>query len=134
MYRCVGRLPIIACLLACVCACGEFIDPATRLAGAIEHAAGQLAAEEGARYTIRYEPPDRLRRDGDSYTVQLDKVGALIVWYKDANGAVIDSGNTSYHSRFVDTPRTYIVDKPGDAALEITILREHGRAVVADVK
>lgn len=128
------RFAWFTCVLLLIPACGALSDPATRLAYAIERGVHELPADEGARYTIRYEPPDSLRKHGDTYTVQLDKVGALIVWYKDANGTVIDSGSTSYHARFVDTPRTYIVDEPGDAALNITIEREGGRAVVTNVE
>ena len=128
------RFVLCACLLLIIPACGALTDPATRLAFAIERGVRQLPASDGASYTIRYQPPDTLGQHDDTYTVQLDKVGALIVWYKDANGTVIDSGSTSYHARFVDTPRTYLVDKPGDAALNITIRREGGRAVVTNVE
>jgi len=128
------RMFAIAGLLAGLCACSVFNDPATRLAYAIERGAGHLPGRAGATYTMHYRPPAKLGRDGDSYTVQLDKAGALIVWYKRADGRAIDSGSTSYHARFVATPKTWILDKPGDAALDITLTREGGRAVVTDMR
>jgi hypothetical protein len=114
--------------------CGLLNDPATRLAYAIEAGVRHLGSEEGDRYAIRYEPPSNLRAHGGSYSVQLDKVGALIVWYKDASGKVVAGGSTSYHSRFVDTPRTFKIDKPGSASLVIEIERKGGRCVITDVR
>jgi hypothetical protein len=114
--------------------CGLFTDPATRLAYAIEAGVRHLGSTDGDRYAIRYEPPSELGANGGSYSVQLDKVGALIVWYKDANGRVTASGSTSYHSRFVDTPRTFKIDKPGNAVLVIEIERRGGRCIITDVR
>jgi hypothetical protein len=65
--------------------------------------------------------------------VQLDKVGALIVWCKDAAGNTVASGSTTYHSRFIDTPQTYILEKPAGSTLVIEIERRNGRAVVVNV-
>ena len=126
---------LLLCLsVVFVAACGAFEDPATRLAFAIERGAAHLPARDGARYTLRYRAPGRLRADGDSYSVQLDRVGALLVWYKDANGAVVDSGSTSYHSRYVETPRTYKVNKPSTSPLLIVFQRRGDRAVIIDVQ
>jgi hypothetical protein len=125
---------LIACLLFPLAGCGMLEDPGTRLGYAIQRGADRLPAEEGASCTMHYRPPESLGKQGGSYTVQIDKVGALIVWYKDASGKVIDSGSTSHYSRFVDTPRTWKLDKPGTAVLDITLQREHGRAVIADVE
>lgn len=63
--------------------------------------------------------------------MQLDKAGALIVWCKDAAGNVVASGSTSYHARFIDTPATYILDKPAGSTLAIDLERRAGRVVVA---
>lgn len=125
---------LATCLLLSLAGCGALEDPGTRLGYAIERGAKHLPGDEGASYTIHYHPPKSLGEQGGSYAVQLDKVGALIVWYKDASGKVIESGSTSYHSRFVDTPHTWKLDKPGNAELDITLEREHGRAVVTDVE
>ena len=125
---------LVACLLFPLAGCGALEDPGTRLGYAIERGAKHLPTDEGADYTIHYHPPKSLGERGGSYSVQLDKVGALIVWYKNASGKVTASGSTSYHARFVDTPRTWKLDKPGDADLDITLQREHGRAVITDVE
>jgi hypothetical protein len=64
--------------------------------------------------------------------VQLDKVGMLVIWCKDETGKTVSSHTTSYHARFVDTPRTYILDKPAGSMLTIDIERRGGRAVVTN--
>jgi hypothetical protein len=64
--------------------------------------------------------------------VQLDKVGALIVWCKDMAGNTVASGSTTWHSRFIDTPQTHIVEKDAGTTLVIEIERRAGRAVVID--
>lgn len=127
------RTTLLVMPLLCLTACSLLEDPATRLAYVIESEVRHLGQGEGAHYTIRYRPPVSLARDDDSYSVQFDKVGALIVWYKNASGKVIDSGSTSYHDRFVATPKTYIVDKPGNKTLLIELERMSGRAVIVGV-
>jgi hypothetical protein len=67
------------------------------------------------------------------FKVQFDKVGALIIWCKDASGGSVSSHSTSYHGRFVDTDRTFIVDKPAGSVLLIQIERKQGRAVITNV-
>ena len=122
-------LPLLA-----LSACNVFNDPATDLAYAIEGEVDRLGQDDGASYTIEYAPPSRWVEHGGTYTVQFDRVGALIVWYKNAGGKVTASGSTSYIARFVDTPRTYIVDKPADSVLSIEIQRQNGRAVITSVQ
>ena len=113
--------------------CGVFTDPATRIAFDIEAGVGHLSAEEGASYTIRHAEPSKVGECTGPYKIQFDKVGALIIWCEDADGRTISSHSTSYHARFVDTPKTYIVDKPAKSVLLITIERRHGRAVITGV-
>jgi hypothetical protein len=122
-------LPLLA-----LSACNILSDPATNLAYAIEAEVDRLGQDEGASYTIEYAPPSRWVERSGTYTVQFDKVGALIVWYKDAGGKVTASGSTSYIARFVDVPRTYIVNKPTDSVLSIELHRQNGRAVVTNVQ
>ncbi len=128
-----GLLILLLALLA-LSACNVLSDPATDLAYAIESEVNRLGQDEGSAYTIEYAPPTKWVEHGGTYTVQLDKVGALIVWYKDAGGKVTASGSTSYVARFVDIPRTYIVDKQGDSVLSIETRRQNGRAVIAKVQ
>jgi hypothetical protein len=111
-------------------ACGDFTDSATRLAFDIEAGVGKLGSAEGSTYSIRHTPSDDDECSGP-YSVHLDKVGALIVWCKDAAGATIASGSTSYHSRFIGTPQTYNLDKSAGTTLIIDVVRQNGRAVVS---
>jgi hypothetical protein len=114
--------------------CFDFLtDAATRLAGDIEAGVNRLGAEPGARYAIQHRPADSNECQGP-YSVQLDKVGALIVWCKDEAGNVVASGSTSYHARFIDTAQTYKLDKPAGSTLTIDIERRNGRAAVTDVR
>ena len=119
--------------LVALSGCGVFTDPATRIAFDIEAGASRLSAEEGASYTIRHAEPSKSGECTGPYKIQLDKVGALIIWCEDADGRTISSHSTSYHARFVDMPKTYIVDKPARSVLLITIERRHDRAVITGV-
>ncbi|MCI0516366.1 MAG: hypothetical protein L0Y45_00885 [Woeseiaceae bacterium] len=119
--------------LAAITGCDLLSDAATRLAYDIEAAEGRLGREPGARYSIRHTPANA-SECGGPYTVQLDKVGALIVWCRDVSGNTVASGSTTYHSRFIDTAQTYIVDKAAGSTLVIEIERRNGRAVVTNVK
>jgi len=124
--------------LPLVCAVGlvgcDLTDPATRLAYDIKAGASRLGAAEGAATTIRHPFPSKSRECVGPYRVQVDKVGALIVWCNDASGTTISSHSTTYSARFVQTPQTHIVDKPAHATLEIELVRQQGQAVVADVR
>jgi hypothetical protein len=132
--RQVLRLALLLFPLLWLAGCSLLQDPGTRLGFAIEAGVKHLPAQNGSTYTIRYEPPKWLAKRGYSYSVQLDKTGALIVWYKDARGKVTESGTTTHHSRFVDTPKTYKIDKPGNSPLLIELKRENGRAVIVGVR
>jgi hypothetical protein len=59
-------------------------------------------------------------------------VGALVIWCKDESGKTVSSHSTSYHARFVDTPQTYILEKPAGSILTIDIERRGSRAVVTN--
>jgi hypothetical protein len=126
-------LPLLI-LLAAVSGCDAFTDAATRLASDIEAGANRLGGEDGATYSIRHKTPSKPGECEGPYTVQLDKVGALVIWCKDTSGHTVSSHSTSYHARFVDTPKTYILDKPVGSTLTIDIERRNGRAVVTDAR
>lgn len=111
---------------------GCFTDAATRLAYDIESGVNRMKRLNEARYSIRHTPAESSECTGP-YTVQLDKVGALIVWCKDTAGNVVASGSTSYHARFIDTPTTFILDKPAGSTLAIDLERRAGRVVVVNV-
>ena len=114
--------------------CDSFTDPATRLAYAIEGGVGNLKHQPNAQYLIDQLSP----ADGDEctgpYKVQLDKVGAIIIWCLDATGRVETSHSTSYHARFVNTPETILVEKPAGSTLTITLERRDGLAVITRVE
>jgi hypothetical protein len=126
-------LPVLLCLV-CVTGCNALTDPATRLASGIEAGVSQLGMQDGATYSIQNLTPATSGECNGPYTVQLDKVGALIVWCKDAAGKTLISGSTTYHARFVDTPKTYIVNKSAGSSLTIDLQRRNGRAVIVDVR
>lgn len=122
------------CLLALAQSCDSFTDPATRLAADIEAASNRLGGAAGAAYTASHKTPSKAGDCAGPCTVQFDRVGALIVWCKDAAGATVSSHSTTYHARFVDTQRTFILDKPPGSALAIDLERRNGRAVIVDVR
>jgi hypothetical protein len=114
---------------------GCVTDAATRLAYDLEAAVGRLGREDGATYTLRHRVPSKSGECVGPYRVQLDKVGAIIIWCKDAFGdKTVSSHSTSYHRRFVVTPETHILDKPASEALIIELQRRGGQAVVASVQ
>lgn len=126
--------PILAVLFAlCLAGCSLLQDAATSIAADIESGVSRLGRAEGSTHVVTHDAKSRAGAGARTITVQFDKVGALIVWYKDAAGKVLESGSTTYHSRFVDTAQTIIVDKSMDSALSIELERRNGRAVVARV-
>ncbi|MGB8435102.1 MAG: hypothetical protein WCE38_12655 [Burkholderiales bacterium] len=129
-----SRWVLIFLSLATLAGCDAFTDAATRLAYDIESGAGRLGRESGAKYRIEHVTPSKAGECVGPYTVQLDKVGALVIWCKDATGRTVSSHSTTYHARFVDTPHTYILDKPAGAILTIYIERRGRRPVIIDVR
>lgn len=123
---------IQAVLIAlCILGCSFLEDAATSLAHDIERGVRQLESGEGSTHVIVHDASKRATADARTIKVQLDEVGALIVWYMDADGEVLESGSTTYLSRFVDIPETILVDKQIESPLSIEVQRRNGRAVVA---
>jgi hypothetical protein len=129
-----GSRFLLLIFAASMTACGFGTDAATRLAYDIEAGAERLGSEAGARYTVQHHTPSRAGECTGPYTVQVDKVGLIVIWCKDAAGHTVSSHSTSYYARFADTPRTYLIDKPAHDTLEIDLERRGGRAVIADVR
>jgi hypothetical protein len=124
-------LPLLPALLATGC----FTDAATRIAYDLEKGAGRLGRAEGARLTVDHRTPSKAGECEGETTVQMDKVGAIIVWCKGKDGVeTVSSHSTSYHRRFVETPQTYILEKKAGEALRIELERRGGRVVIADVR
>jgi hypothetical protein len=117
---------------AAAAGCDAFTDAATRIAYDIEAGAGRLGKEAGARFSVLHRTPSKSGECVGPDMVQLDKVGALIIWCKDESGKTISSHSTSYHARFVDTPQSYILEKPAGSTLMIDIERRGSRAVVTN--
>ena len=117
-----------------VSGCDIATDPATRLAYDLEAGSSRLSNVPGMHFVVEHRTPSKPGECEGPYTVQLDKVGALIVWCKDPSGTTISSHSTSYHARFVDTPRTYLLDKPAGSTLRIELERRADRAAIADVR
>jgi hypothetical protein len=128
------RRILIVLLLAVGTGCDALTDPATRLAYDIEAGEGRLGRTVGARYSIEHRTPSAPGQCVGPYKVQIDKVGALIIWCYDDAGRTVSSHSTSYHARFVTTPRTWLVDKPAGSTLTIDLERRDGRAVIAEVR
>lgn len=113
--------------------CDLFTDAATRLAHDLEDAATALR-QEGDTVTLRHETPSRRGACAGPYTVQLDQVGALVIWCKDGHDEVVASPGTSYHRRFVTTPETYRVEKSAGETLVIELEQRGGEAVIVEVR
>jgi hypothetical protein len=110
---------------------GCLTDAATRLAYDLEAAAGRVGSGEGAAYTLVHRAPSRRGECEGPYRVQLDQVGAIIVWCKDAAGdKTVSSHSTTYHSRYVATAQTTILEKPARAPLTVELQRRGGRVVI----
>ena len=113
---------------------GCWTDAATRLAYDLEGGADKVERSDGSRYTVVHRVPSRRGECEGPYRVQVDKVGALVVWCKDSAGdRTVSSHSTSYHGRFVQTSRTWIIDKPAGAALNIVLERQSGSVVIVNV-
>ncbi len=133
MRRLCPHLLLLCFSLVLLTGCDVGTDAATRLASDIKAGTSRLGKEAGTKYSIQHQTPSKLGECDGPYKVQLDKVGALIIWCKDAADHTVSSHSTSYHARFVDTPQTYIVEKPANSILTITLERRDGRAVITDV-
>jgi hypothetical protein len=125
----------LALLAATLLLAGCWTDAATRLAYDLERGAGQVGASEGATHAVVHPAPSKAGECVGPYQVQLDRVGAIIVWCKDASGAAtVSSHSTSYHGRYVDTPETHLVNKRAGEPLTVMLERRGGRVVVAGVR
>ena len=125
---------LAAFVLMSVTGCEVPTDAATRLANDIKDGANRLGGEDGAVHTIHHRTPSASGQCTGPYKLQLDKVGAIIIWCKDASGETVSSHSTTYHGRYVDTPTTYLLDREAGATLTIDLERRGGRAVVTDVR
>jgi hypothetical protein len=113
---------------------GCFTDAATRLAADLEGGAKRVGNAEHDRFVVEHRTPSKSDECVGSYKVQLDKVGAIIIWCNDESGAnVVSSHSTSSHSRSVDTLQTWILVKDAGEPLIVGLERRGGRVVIVDV-
>ena len=133
MARRVRTIGVAAALIVSA-GCGLATDAATRLAYDIEAAVDDLGNEDGSTYTIHHATPSYPDQCTGPYKVQLDQVGAMIIWCKDAAGETVSSHSTTYHARFVETPETFLIDKGEGETLFIDLERSGGRAVIVGVR
>jgi hypothetical protein len=130
-----GKVGLATAILAAgLAACGAITDPATRLAADLEDGADRLPLQDGATDAVHHATPSRPGQCEGPYKVQLDRVGALIVWCHDAAGNTVSSHSTSSHGRAVDTSQTFIVDKGAGETLIVDLERRGGRAVITGVR
>ena len=132
--RHLARLVPALVLAGVVAGCDLFTDAATRLAYDLESASTRLGSAPGSRYTLVHRTPSKSGECEGPYVVQVDRVGAIIVWCKDASGTTVSSHSTTYHGRFTDTPATVIVEKPAREPLTIDLERRNGRAAIVAVR
>jgi hypothetical protein len=125
---------VITLAFVSVAGCDVVTDAATRLAYDIKDGANRLGGEDGAMHSIHHQTPSASGQCTGPYKLQLDKVGAIIIWCKDASGETVSSHSTTYHARYVDTPTTYLLDKEAGTTLTIDLERRGGRAVVTDAR
>ncbi len=124
----------VALAVVSVAACDIATDPATRLAYDIESGAKRLGDEAGATYTVSHATPSKPGECTGPYKLQLDDVGAIFIWCKDAVGETVSSHSTTYHSNFVDSPKTFLLDKGAGEVLAIDLKRRGSRAIITDVR
>lgn len=129
-----ARAILIAAALIVAAGCDIATDPATPLASDLEAGADRLGSDAGATYTVHHTTPSKAGECTGPYKVQLDQVGAMIIWCKDAAGEMVSSHSTSYHARFVETPETFLIDKGAGETLSIDLERSGGRAVIVAVR
>lgn len=130
----IGKL-LFLIIITALTACGDsFTDAATRFAYDVEAGQSRLGKTDGDKYSLQHKTPSKADECTGAYKVQLDKVGAFIIWCYDAAGNTLSSHSTSYHARFIDTPQTYLLSKPAGATLTVDLERRSGRAVVTGLR
>jgi hypothetical protein len=128
-------LPLIAAAVCSVCGCRYLTDGGTRVGTQLERGAGELGNDEGATYTVTGITPAISDDCTGPYRVQFDN-GGVVVWCYD-NGSpdqhVVGGGSTSHSVPYVDTPQTWIIDKPAGATISVDLKRSHARPIIAKV-
>ena len=82
------------------------------------------------KVSIGHKTPSKSGECVGPYTVRFDKVGMLVICCTDETGKTVSTHTTSCHARFVDKPRTHLLDKPAGSTLTIDIERRGSRVLV----
>ena len=125
---------VTAAAMLAFAACGVATDPATRLAADLEDGADRLRPDDGATDSVHHATPSQAGQCAGPYKVQIDEVGAIVMWCYDASGNTVSSHSTSSHNRAVDTSGTWIVDKGAGETLIVDLERRGGRAVITGAR
>jgi hypothetical protein len=112
----------------------DLTDAATRLAADLDSGSKRVGKSDGERATVVHRTPSKDGECMGNYKVQVDDVGAIIIWCYGEAGEVVSSHSTSSHNRSVMTPRTFILDKGAGEPLTIELERQGGRVLIADVR
>ena len=134
------RLLLAAVTVLSGCAYIGLVDNATHLAYALERGAKELQASNRAEHVVRYEP---LGGIDETYAItihhskrqvrvdafgNIDKSGGSYITVTGRH-----KGGTSYHERFVFTPRDLHVTKTG-AATEVVLRKSDDRIEVVELR
>lgn len=110
-----------------------FTDSATRLAYDIEAGFKHLRRMQGDRYTIEHIPLGSPSGCAEDFKLQLD-ADIIVVWCKTAaTGEITSSYLTSYHSRFVTMPKSFMLDKRAGQHVFIDLQAGGNKAVITKV-
>lgn len=119
---------VISASICLIPGCDVFSDAAIRLASEIKAAARKLESD-GDKLTLYHQ----INGCEGPYSVQFDKVGALVIWCRDATGKVISSPGTSLHGRYVETSETFYLDKAPGQALVIALEKRGSKVLIVNV-
>ena len=122
------------------CATLGFVDNGTHLAYALEAGARELRASDRTEYIVHYEPLGGL---GETYEITMRRSREVVrvdAWGNTLNrgGASLAvtgryHGGTSYHQRFVFTPRDLHIVKT-NAATEVVLRKTADRIDVVELR
>jgi hypothetical protein len=124
-----------AILAAAILLPGCWSDAAAQLTHDLESGAARMGSSDGSPCSPVHRAPSAPGECEGPCRVQFDRVGAIIVWCKDANvAATVSSHSTMSHGHFVDNPETFILDQPAREPLVIELERRGGRVLISSVR
>lgn len=124
----------LICMLPLLVACIGPSDPATRLAGEIKQATGQLAAQDGARHTLIHRTPSKPGECAGPFNVQIDQSGIVFVWCQDEATAQTRSTHEGKLDSGITPIESFIVSKRPAEDLIIDLARSKDKILIVSVK